>query len=231
MSIREIPGAAYNGETQNRILEKATELFALNGFNSVSLRDIAKAVNIKMSSVQYYYKHKETLLKDVLSHFENGYRHYFDWLREENRKAESLEDLLNNFFNTEFVEMHDPMGCLGMSLILKEQHVNALARELTFTLFYEHSVNCIRDDIDQLIKRNILPPANVKMIATLFMLGVMVINDIRLHRYYGNEPPIDYKEIFNSMRNMIALAFGMTADGVPRPALMNAMEICIDRKV
>jgi len=208
MPNREIPASAYDGDTQNKILEKATELFALNGFNSVSLRDIAQAVNIKMSSVQYYYKYKEALLKDVLSHFENGYRHYFDWLREENRKAESLDDLLNSIFNTEFVEMLNPMGCLGMSFILKQQHSTALARELAFTLFYEFSINRICEDIDWLIERGILPPANSKMIATLAMLGVMVTNDIRLHKYFGTDVPLDCMEIYKSMMTMITLAFG-----------------------
>ena len=218
MSKREIPGFSYDGETQNKILEKATELFALKGINSVSLRDIAKAVDIKMSSVQYYYKQKNALFEDVLLHFENGYRHYFDWLREENIRAESLEDLLGNLFNPEFVEMENPLGCLGMSLILKEQHANLLARERAFSLFHVFSINRLSEDIDQLIKRNVLPPANTKMIATLLMLGVMATNDIRLHIYFGNEPPMDCTEIYGGIKEMIAQAFGRTINnalGVP----------------
>jgi len=210
MPSREIPVSGYDSETKNRILDKATELFALKGFKPVSLRDIAEAVGIKMSSVQYYYSRKEALFEDVLLRFERGYRHYLDWLRKENRKAKSLEMLLNSIFNTEFVEMLDPMGCLGMSLILKEQHTNALARRLTFSLFYEYGVNSISEDIDYLIKRSILPPANTKMIATLLMLGVMATNDMRLHEYFGAALPIDYKEIYGSMRNMIILAFSAT---------------------
>ncbi|MCL1859282.1 MAG: TetR/AcrR family transcriptional regulator [Oscillospiraceae bacterium] len=203
MADREIPGSGYDNETKNKILDVATELFALKGFGSVSMRDIAKEVGIKMSSIYYYYEGKEALLEDVLARFEKGYRHYFDWLTAMNKKADSLETLMDNMFNKEFIEMRDPMGCLGMSLAIKEQHNNKSARRCVFKLFYEFSVKRMQADFDRLIKKGIIPPSDTKTIARLFMFCVIASNDIRLHEYAGTESPMDTAEIYKGLKNMI----------------------------
>ena len=39
-------------ETKELILKKALDMFAKSGYDSVSIRDIAKAVNIKESSIE-----------------------------------------------------------------------------------------------------------------------------------------------------------------------------------
>ena len=43
-------------ETKETILKKALDMFAKSGYDSVSIRDIAKAVNIKESSIYYHFK-------------------------------------------------------------------------------------------------------------------------------------------------------------------------------
>jgi len=206
MAEREIPHYIYDNETKNKILNTATKLFALKGFGAVSMRDIAKAVGIKTSSIYHYYEGKDALFEEIMARFEKGYRNYFDWLTDLNRKADSLETLMDNMFNKEFTEMQDPIGCLGMSLAIKEQHNNESARRRVFGLLCEHSVNCMKKDFDRLIEKGIIPPSDTKMIATLFMFGVMAQNDLRLHEYAGIKPPLDSVEIYGYMKRMVTMA-------------------------
>ena len=49
-------------ETKELILKKALDMFAKSGYDSVSIRDIAKAVNIKESSIYYHFKNKQDIL-------------------------------------------------------------------------------------------------------------------------------------------------------------------------
>jgi len=105
--------------------------------------------------------------------------------------------------------MGDPMGCLGMSLALKEQHSRDLARRQVFDLFYNFSVNSIKADFDRLIDIGALPPSDTKTIATLLMIGVMVTNDIRVHEYLGMQPPVDCKGIYAGLRTMIEMALNI----------------------
>lgn len=203
MSERVIPGSGYDSGTRNRILDASAELFALRGFGAVSMRDIAKAVGIKMSSIYHYYEGKEALMEDVISHFERGYRDYFEWLTSMNEKAESLEELMDNMFNKEFLEMHNPIGCMGFSLALREQHNSESVQQRVFELFYKHSISCLQAGFDRLIEKGVIPPSDTGIIATLFIFCVMAGNDIHLHEYTGAKPPIDCNKMYSDLKKFI----------------------------
>jgi len=211
MAERKIPDSGYDNATRNRILDVATRLAAQKGFNAVSMRDIAKEVGIQMSSIYYYYDSKSALLEDILARFENGYRHYFDWLKDENMKADSLEMLMDTMFNKEFVEMRDPTGCLGISLLFREQHNHQSVRELAVGLLFEHSIRRLQADFDSLIKKGVIPQSDTKTLATIFMCCVIVCNELRLHEYAGAKPSVDCKAIYGDLKKFIhaALAQGV----------------------
>ena len=206
MAKREIPGSTDDKETGNKILDEATRLFALHGFGAVSMRDIAKATGIQMSTIYYYYENKEALLEAALSRFEDGYKHYFKWLKEENEKASSLEELMDNLFNKELLEIVDPIGRLGISLTMKEQHSSVSARNRVFELLLQYSIASMQADFDRLIEKGIIPPVDTKTVATIIMFYVMVINDLSLHEYEGQELPIDSKEIYGDLKKFIISA-------------------------
>jgi len=203
VSQRKIPGAVYDNETKNKILDTATELFAQKGLGAVSMRDISNAVGIKTSGIYYHYDSKDALMEDILSRLEGGYRHYFAWLTRMNEKAETLEELMDNMFNKEFIEMRNPIGCLGMSLAMKEQHNNESARRLVFELFYGYSIRVMGEHFDRMVEKGVIPPSDTKTVATLFMVSVLAGNDIRVHEYAGTKPPIDCAGMYRDLRKLI----------------------------
>lgn len=52
--------------TKEMILNTALELFCINGYTTVSIRDIGRVVGIKESSIYYHYKNKEDILQTIL---------------------------------------------------------------------------------------------------------------------------------------------------------------------
>ena len=206
MKNRDIPVSGYDNETKNRILDEATRLFAINGVGAVSMRDIAKVSETQISTIYYYYESKELLLEDVLSRFEKGYRHYFNWLKEANMKADSLEELMDNMFNKELLKMLNPMGCLGMSLAIKEHHHSAAARKRFFELFLEYSIACMQSDFDSLAEKGIIPHSNTKVVAAIFMFCIMAGNDIRIHEYTGVKTPVDCMEFYDDLKKFLTSA-------------------------
>ena len=53
-------------DTKQRILDVSLELFSQNGFSAVSIRDICRQVQIKESSVYYYFKSKQAIFDELL---------------------------------------------------------------------------------------------------------------------------------------------------------------------
>lgn len=55
-----------NKNTEVKIIETATELFAKNGFDGTSTREICKAAGVNISLISYYFGGKEELYKKVV---------------------------------------------------------------------------------------------------------------------------------------------------------------------
>ena len=68
-------------ETKELILKKALDMFAKSGYDSVSIRDIAKAVNIKESSIYYHFKNKQDILDSLVEKFESHMKELTDMLQ------------------------------------------------------------------------------------------------------------------------------------------------------
>ncbi|RCX20724.1 TetR family transcriptional regulator [Fontibacillus phaseoli] len=56
--------------TKNRIMDAALDLFCVDGYTTVSIRDIGKAVGIKESSIYYHFKNKEDILHSLFDQSE-----------------------------------------------------------------------------------------------------------------------------------------------------------------
>lgn len=57
-------------DTKEKILYNSLEMFAKSGYNAVSIRDIAKTVNIKESSIYYHFKNKQDILDSMVEKYE-----------------------------------------------------------------------------------------------------------------------------------------------------------------
>ncbi len=63
--------ARFAGEkgTKEQILDAAIDLFSQKGYDAVSIRDIARAVGIRESSIYNHYKGKEDILDTIMNFF------------------------------------------------------------------------------------------------------------------------------------------------------------------
>lgn len=56
-----------NKNTEQKIIEIATELFAKNGYEGASIRDICKQAGVNISMISYYFGGKKELYEKILS--------------------------------------------------------------------------------------------------------------------------------------------------------------------
>jgi AcrR family transcriptional regulator len=60
------PPGRHPDETRERILDVAEELFANNGYNGTSLRDVARTAELQTAAIGYHYPSKEDLFDTVI---------------------------------------------------------------------------------------------------------------------------------------------------------------------
>lgn len=58
--------------TRQRLLESAARLFALHGFDNVSLRDLTRAAGANVAAVNYHFGSKEGLMDELVAGFLNS---------------------------------------------------------------------------------------------------------------------------------------------------------------
>jgi len=64
---RHRPGAQSRGEdTRRRILETALQVFAIDGYDGASTRQLAERAGVNLPAIQYYFGSKEGLFRAVI---------------------------------------------------------------------------------------------------------------------------------------------------------------------
>jgi len=80
------------GGTRERILEAAVHQFAAKGYHGTSVRDLAREVGIKESSLYNHYAGKEAILEAILDYQMEGFRRALGCLDELEKKAPEFTD-------------------------------------------------------------------------------------------------------------------------------------------
>lgn len=65
-------------DTKEKIIKKALELFAKNGYDAVSVGEIAKAVGIKAPSLYSHYSSKQAIFDAIVEYAASRYEKYTD---------------------------------------------------------------------------------------------------------------------------------------------------------
>jgi AcrR family transcriptional regulator len=60
------PGTPRQSAGEKAILEAAVQLFSKNGFDGVSMRDIAEAAGVSKSNIYHHFKSKRVLYRSIL---------------------------------------------------------------------------------------------------------------------------------------------------------------------
>lgn len=107
-------------DTKNKILEVARILFADQGYEGTSIREIAKAAEVNVASVNYHFSNKEKLFGEILH---VGYvkcssemRAFYD------KNNPNVEDTLVELFNYFMNKSHDLVSFFKMMMSTQHSH-------------------------------------------------------------------------------------------------------------
>lgn len=167
-----LPLSQDDSDTKKRIITEATILFAKNGYASVSVKDIARSVDITPASLYNYFEGKESLFDEVLEHAKELYMLYFNELDKQMRKAESFEEILEIIFR-EPKKMDNTFTCYAFSLIQAEQLNNEHAYNIMNDIFLTYSIDFFAKHFDECISQGLVPQFDTKTVATLIMNSVL----------------------------------------------------------
>jgi AcrR family transcriptional regulator len=139
--------ATANLNTKEAILSAAIDLFSRKGYHETSVRQIAFAVGIKVSSLYNHFQRKEAILEAILEYYKTE-------LHKVKVAGDMLENLVNNLtpdeiVKNDFKKLQASISTSRMDkivqILLIEMYRNPKVREFYLKWYFDENRNAVKD--------------------------------------------------------------------------------------
>lgn len=160
-------------ETRQKILNKALELFAENGYKETTLRDIANALNISKSAIYRYFSSKEDIRNTLLEETEEYYVNCVSDKRAIYRIVpKSREEFLEIVLAVYVVTVHDQNIIDMRKMLTTQQFKDEKIREVATKYFLEGFVTMFTRIFKGMMNKGVLKTDDPKMLAFSFVTPI-----------------------------------------------------------
>ena len=189
--------------TREKIFNVAIDLFSQKGYNEVSIREIAKNVGIKESSIYYHYSKKEDILDNIFEYF-------IKTMNEAEISEKQMEKLLKQnpkviyHFGSESVKKQ--YSQLKMTKILRlifiELYHNEKIREFFLNEILNKPIMFWTSFFQRLIDKKKIKPVNPKKLAeNYYNYSIFKMFEAIILKYPENPQDINIDEIFDNIES------------------------------
>lgn len=144
--------------TEEKIFKTAVDLFSKKGFHAVSIREIARNVGIKESSIYNHYANKDKILETIFNYYQNQ-------MDKTNLSEEKMEKKINSISFEEFwikglSEFHktteDPLMEKINNIILLEMFRNERARDIALGELFQRQQKVVGKIFEKMQQRGVI---------------------------------------------------------------------------
>jgi AcrR family transcriptional regulator len=144
-SARVAQARLNQGEARERIVLAAEKLFAINGYDAVSFRDLTAAAGVSLSAIHYHFGSKEALLSEVFARgadlLTKRRSELLEAARRYGGRPPSLESILDAFLRPAFEVTHGDRNHLFNHLRARVSiERSATTREIVSRAFDENDL-------------------------------------------------------------------------------------------
>ncbi|MET9865089.1 helix-turn-helix domain-containing protein [Streptomyces sp. NPDC006386] len=88
------------GDTRRRIQDVALDLFAEQGYEKTSLREIAERLDVTKAALYYHFKTKEEILVSIFEDLTQPIEDLIDWGRRQPHTLETKQEIIRRYADT-----------------------------------------------------------------------------------------------------------------------------------
>ncbi len=171
-------------ETKDLILDVSLGLFAQRGYTAASVRDIAKGVGIKDSSLYFHFESKQAIMDALKERFISTSAAAVEYLRQGVRIIDAMSEsvfmaVTDGYIKSYFLE---PFINRFMRVLIHEQSSNAELRELYFGWCIQKPVEFQTELVTRLQQIGFLIQAEPEHIAVAYYAPIFMY----FHRYLAS---------------------------------------------
>ncbi|MBV1912191.1 MAG: TetR/AcrR family transcriptional regulator [Cycloclasticus sp.] len=200
--------------TRIHILDEATPLFAAQGYNGVSMRDLSKAVGISAAALYHHFSDKRTLYLEVMKHsFVDKATAFARSVTNAGTAIEQLEDFIKGF--TLMVNKDQNFRALVMWELLDgdEARLKLVAEEVLLEPF--KMVYALIQDIDPEADHYMLTISSIWLVLSHSTTAPMCQYLPGWETSYSN-PSVISAHVIQLLKNNINPVVGVASERVPK---------------
>lgn len=170
-------------DTKDKILSAALDLFCVDGYSTVSIRDIGKVVGIKESSIYYHFKNKEDILHSLFRKSEQltlVRKDQFIQALESVPKVERKEFIAAGIAYLEGYLLEEKINKLIRMLTIEKQR-NAEAAELYRQLLFSVPLDHHKKVFSFMIDKGWMEGDDVEHLAAEYQSKILYV----FHKYFS----------------------------------------------
>ena len=163
--------------TKEKILEAAIELFSNRGFHGVSIREIARAVGIKESSIYNHFSSKENILDTIFDQFQaemEGTIPSKEYI-EKALEGVSFEEFWRRGMSIFTSKTQTPrMGNISKILLL-EMFRNERARDLALTELFTRQQDVVRMIFGVMMEKGMIADTDLDALTNAYSYAMLAM--------------------------------------------------------
>ena len=184
------------GDTKQMILDEALSLFAVKGYEGVTVQDIAKAVGIKAPSLYKHYNGKQDIFDAILDKMEERYKKQALSMNMNGLEAEQDQDLFSGITEEDLFEkvkglflyyLHDDYAVKVRRMMTIEQYRNKSLSDLYKKQYIEDALLYQKTLFDLFCNAGVLKNENTQMMAIHFYAPIYLMLILCDNRPYREE--------------------------------------------
>ncbi len=157
----------FINDTKEKIFFTAIDMFSSIGYSESNMRELAKRVGVKTSSLYYHYPSKDALLNEIFDYFIENDKKYRIPAKAILSNAKSLSvleilEMLNIYYLSD--ETFHFMTKI-LSIAIGYQYENKKAKEVFDYIFYEMALNHRSSVLKELIDHDIFEPFDYEIMS------------------------------------------------------------------
>lgn len=189
-------------KTKDKILLTAVIMFAKNGYEGTSVKDITSELGITPATLYNHYVGKEGLWDAVLDQAEHLYMLYFQRLQKAIDACDSFETMVDAMFE-ELLDVVNIYTYYCFGVVQTEHFRDEKAARIYCDVFLKYSIDFIASHFQTAVDNGWAEPFDTKATATVFMHTVLIGMTVRVQEDMGRDTPYNVSEMFLGMKRQI----------------------------
>ena len=173
--------------TKQRIMTEALSLFAVKGFEAVSVADVASAVGIKAPSLYKHYDSKQAIFDAILTEMETRYEQQAASMQLNGKDADEDKDYYADMSEERLIEigqdlflffLHDEYTSRFRKMLAIEKYNNPVLAALNAKRYIDDSLSYQGMLLGMLSEAGLLLPENPHVMALHFYSPIFLLLDL-----------------------------------------------------